>query len=121
SFFEGMKLANTNHFLNEVSAAIQKHVEDNGMSVVVDFVGHGIGQDLHEAPEIPNFRQMRKGPKLQAGMTLAIEPMVNLGGRDVVILDDGWTVKTADGKLTAHYENTVLITPDGNEPEILTL
>ena len=120
SFFEGMKLANTNHFLNDVSTAIQKYVEQNDMSVVVDFVGHGIGQNLHEAPEIPNFRQMRKGPKLQVGMTLAIEPMVNLGSRDVVVLDDGWTVKTADGKLTAHYENTVLIT-DGDQPEILTL
>ena len=119
SFFEGMKFARAEHFLHEISAAIQDYVEGSGFSVVRDFTGHGVGKDLHEAPEIPNFRQKNKGPRLRAGMTLAIEPMVNMGSHGVAILKDGWTVVTKDGSLSAHYEDTVLITDAG--PEILTL
>ncbi|MCL2854201.1 MAG: type I methionyl aminopeptidase [Defluviitaleaceae bacterium] len=119
SFFEGMKYAKQGHFLFDISGAIQEYVERQGMSIVREFVGHGVGAALHEAPEIPNFREKKRGPRLQAGMTLAIEPMVNQGTHEVVILEDEWTVITADKKLSAHYENTVLIT-DG-EPEILTL
>ena len=101
------------------SEAIQKYVESNGYSVVRDLVGHGIGTHLHEDPQIPNFKQRRKGMKLRPGMTLAIEPMVNEGSYDVVWLDDDWTVVTEDGSLAAHYENTIVITEDGCE--ILTL
>jgi len=119
SFFEGIKSAKSGHFLRDISANIQSYVEKQGMSIVREFVGHGVGAALHEAPEIPNFVVKRRGPRLQAGMTLAIEPMVNLGTHEVIILDDEWTVITADKKLSAHYENTVLIT-DG-EPEILTI
>jgi len=119
SFFAGMKYARKGCFLNQISAAIQDYAESQGFGVVEDYVGHGIGADLHEAPEIPNFRQKRKGPRLQPGMTLAIEPMINMGTPQIVTLEDGWTVVTADGKPSAHYENTVLIT-DG-DPEILTL
>ena len=105
--------------MNKVSAAIQDYVESNGYGVVRDYVGHGIGRDMHEDPEIPNYRTGRPGPKLVKGMTLAIEPMINLGRADVAWEDDEWTVVTMDGSLSAHYENTILIT-DG-EPEILTL
>ena len=119
SFFEGIKLAVPGNHLFDISEAIQKYVESNGYSVVRDLVGHGIGTHLHEDPQIPNFKQRRKGMKLRPGMTLAIEPMVNEGSYDVVWLDDDWTVVTEDGSLAAHYENTILIT-DG-EPEILTL
>lgn len=119
SFFEGIKYAKQGHHLHEISEAIQNYVESFGYSVVRDLVGHGIGKNLHEEPQIPNFKQKRRGPKLEAGMTLAIEPMVNIGRYDVLWLDNDWTVVTADGSLSAHYENTVLIT-DG-EPEILTL
>jgi len=119
SFFEGIKYAKQGYHLHEISAAIQEYVESFGYSVVRDLVGHGIGKNLHEEPQIPNFKQKRRGPKLEAGMTLAIEPMVNVGRYDVLWLDNDWTVVTADGTLSAHYENTVLIT-DG-EPEILTL
>lgn len=115
SFFEGMKFCNNNYHLFDISAAIQKHVELNGYSVVRDLVGHGIGKELHEEPQIPNFRQRRRGPKLQPGMVLAIEPMVNIGRCDVRWLDDDWTVVTMDGSLSAHYENTVLITEEGYE------
>lgn len=119
SFFEGIKHAyNTNH-LFDISTAIEQYVLSYGFSIVKDYVGHGIGRDLHEDPAVPNFSQSKRGCKLQNGMTLAIEPMVNLGARAVEILDDGWTVVTADNKCSAHYENTVLITDDG--PEILTL
>ena len=103
----------------DISEAIQKYVESNGYSVVRDLVGHGIGTHLHEDPQIPNFKQRRKGMKLRSGMTLAIEPMVNEGSYDVVWLDDDWTVVTEDGSLAAHYENTIVITEDGCE--ILTL
>ena len=119
SFFEGIKFAKAGGHLFEISAAIQDFVENNNFSVVKDYVGHGIGTNMHEPPEIPNYRQDRRGPKLQAGMTLAIEPMVNIGTDEIIVLDDGWTVITADKKCSAHYENTILIT-DG-EPEILTL
>ena len=120
SFFEGLKYAKEGNHLFDISRAIQKYVEANGFSVVRDLVGHGIGSNLHEAPEIPNFAGRRKGMKLKAGMTLAIEPMVNAGHYDVCWLDDDWTVVTADGSLSAHYENTVLITEDGYEILSLT-
>ena len=119
SFFEGIKFAVPGNHLFDISEAIQKYVESNGYSVVRDLVGHGIGTHLHEDPQIPNFKQRRKGMKLRPGMTLAIEPMVNEGSYDVVWLDDDWTVVTEDGSLAAHYENTIVITEDGCE--ILTL
>ena len=119
SFFEGIKYAKNGNHLHEISAAIQKDVESHGMSVVRDLVGHGIGKDLHEDPQIPNFKQKNRGIRLVPGMTLAIEPMVNLGRYDVNWEEDNWTVVTDDGSLSAHYENTILITQD--EPEILTL
>lgn len=119
SFFEGIKFAKAGHHLHEISAAIGDYAESFDYGVVYDLVGHGIGTHLHEAPEIPNYAQRRRGIKLKAGMTLAIEPMINAGSPDVEWLDDGWTVVTYDGSMSAHYENTVLIT-DG-EPEILTL
>lgn len=119
SFFAGIEYAKEGNHLNDISSAIQDYVEKAGFSVVRDLVGHGIGTHLHEEPEIPNFRQRRRGLKLQAGMTFAIEPMVNVGRYDVEWLDDDWTVVTEDGSLSAHYENTILITKDG--PEILSL
>ena len=119
SFFEGMKYAKAGHHLFEISAAIENYVVANGFSCVRDLVGHGIGKELHEDPQIPNFRQRRRGPKLVPGMTLAIEPMVNVGNYQVCWLDDEWTVVTEDESLSAHYENTVLIT-DG-EPELLSI
>ena len=119
SFFEGIAFAKRGHRVSDISHAIQTYVESNGFSVVRSFVGHGVGRKLHEEPEVPNFGAAGRGPRLLKGMTLAIEPMVNVGTADVHILKDGWTVLTNDGKLSAHYENTVLIT-DG-EPEILTV
>ena len=119
SFFEGIKFAKAGHHLFEISAAIGDYAESFGYGVVRDLVGHGIGTHLHEDPQIPNFRQHRRGIKLVPGMTLAIEPMINAGTWEVAWLDDDWTVVTDDGSLSAHYENTILIT-DG-EPEILTL
>ena len=119
SFFKGIKLAVPGNHLFDISEAIQKHVESNGFSIVRDLVGHGIGTHLHEDPQIPNFKEKRRGMKLRPGMTLAIEPMVNQGTYEVEWLDDDWTVVTQDGSLSAHYENTILITED--EPEILTL
>ena len=119
SFFEGIKQAKAGNHLFDISNTIDAYISKYGYGIVTDLVGHGIGTALHEAPEIPNFAQRRRGIKLQAGMTLAIEPMINMGGSDVVWLDDDWTVVTEDGSLSAHYENTILIT-DG-EPEILTL
>ena len=119
SFFEGIRLATRGHRVSDISHAIQTYVESNGYSVVRAFVGHGVGAKLHEEPEVPNFGAAGRGPRLIPGMTLAIEPMVNEGVYDVRVLKDGWTTVTADGKLSAHYENTVLIT-DG-EPEILTV
>ena len=119
SFFEGIRFATRGHRVSDISHAIQTYVESNGFSVVRAFVGHGVGAQLHEEPEVPNFGAAGRGPRLLPGMTLAIEPMVNEGTHEVRVLKDGWTVVTADGKLSAHYENTVLIT-DG-EPEILTV
>lgn len=119
SFFEGIKYAKAGHHLHEISAAIGAYAESFGYGVVRDLVGHGIGTSLHEDPQIPNFPQKRRGIRLQPGMTLAIEPMINAGRADVVWLDDDWTVVTQDGSLSSHYENTVLITE--GEPELLTL
>ena len=110
SFFEGIKFAKAGNHLYDISAAIQKYAESFGFGVVRDLVGHGIGTDMHEEPEIPNFAQKRKGIKLAAGMTLAIEPMITAGRYDVAWMDDGWTVVTEDGSLASHYENTILIT-----------
>ncbi|MEG2512789.1 MAG: type I methionyl aminopeptidase [Acetivibrio sp.] len=119
SFYEGIKYAKAGNHLFDISKAIQKYVEENGFSIVRDLVGHGIGKDLHEEPQIPNFKPMGRGIKLVPGMTLAIEPMVNAGAYDVWWLEDDWTVVTQDGSLSSHYENTILITED--EPELLSL
>lgn len=119
SFFEGIKYAKEGYHLHDISAAIEDYVVAHGYSCVRDLVGHGIGTQLHEEPQIPNFRQKRRGIELKAGMTLAIEPMVNFGRYDVCWLDDDWTVVTEDGTLSAHYENTILITT--GEPEVLSL
>ena len=119
SFFEGIKMAKDGNHLYDISNAIDAFVKPYGYGIVRDLVGHGIGTQLHEDPQIPNFAQKRRGMKLRAGMTLAVEPMINMGRADVAWLDDDWTVVSADGTLSAHYENTILIT-DG-EPEILTL
>ena len=119
SFFEGIRQAKQGNHLYDISGAIGDYAESFGYGVVRDLVGHGIGKNLHEDPQIPNFRQRRRGLKLQAGMTLAIEPMVNEGSPDVCWADDDWTVMTEDCSLSAHYENTVLI--KYGEPEILTL
>lgn len=118
SFFEGIKFAKEGNHLFDISAAIGTYAEGFGYGVVRDLCGHGIGTHLHEDPEIPNFAMLRRGPKLRAGMTLAIEPMINAGSANVKWLDDDWTVVTSDGKLSAHYENTVLITK--GEPILLT-
>ena len=118
-FFEGIKYAKEGNYLFEISAAIGKYAEERGYGVVRDLCGHGIGSHLHEAPEIPNYEMNRRGPRLRAGMTLAIEPMINIGTWEVDWLDDDWTVVTRDGSLSAHYENTVLITENG--PVLLTL
>ncbi|KNF08041.1 methionine aminopeptidase A [Gottschalkia purinilytica] len=118
SFYEGIKFAKVGYRLTDISHAIQKYVESNGFSVVKDFVGHGIGQNMHEEPQIPNFGPPGKGPRLQAGMVLAIEPMVNVGTYRVNVLSDNWTVVTVDNKNSAHYEHTIAITND--EPLILT-
>ncbi len=119
SFFEGIRYAKEGHYLNEISNAIDAYIRPYGYGIVKDLTGHGVGLSLHEEPTIPNFRHLKKGPQLKAGMTLAIEPMVNLGTWKVWWLEDEWTVVSRDGSPSAHYENTVLIT-DG-EPEILTL
>lgn len=119
SFFEGIKYAKEGCHLHEISAAIGAYAESFGYGVVRDLVGHGVGSALHEDPQVPNFKQETRGMRLKAGMTLAIEPMINAGRYNVKWLDDDWTVVTTDGSLSAHYENTVLIT-DG-EPEILSL
>ena len=119
SFFEGIKYAKAGNHLNDISSAIQAYAESFGYGVVRDLVGHGIGEHLHEEPEVPNFSQKRKGIRLMPGMTLAVEPMINAGRPDVAWLDDDWTVVTDDGSLSSHYENTILITEDG--PEILSM
>lgn len=119
SFFEGVKFARQGYRVSDIGHAVQTYVESNGFSVVRSFVGHGVGEHMHEEPEVPNYGKPGRGPRLVRGMTIAIEPMVNVGTYEVQVLKDGWTTVTADGKLSAHYENTVLIT-DG-EPEILTV
>ena len=118
-FFEGIKYAKEGNYLFDISAAIDSHAVSHGFGVVRDLCGHGIGTALHEAPEIPNYKMNRRGVKLKAGMTLAIEPMINRGTWEVDWLDDEWTVVTRDRSLSAHYENTVLITKE--EPVLLTL
>lgn len=118
SFFEGLKMARKGNRVSDISHSVQQYVEAHGYSVVRDFVGHGIGTQLHEAPEVKNYGPAGHGPRLQPGMTLAVEPMVNVGGWEVKVLKDKWTTVTADGSLAAHYENSILIT-DG-EPELLT-
>lgn len=119
AFFEGIRFAKEGYRLSDISNAIQNMVEGEGFGVIRDFVGHGIGSDMHEDPQIPNYGKPGKGPRLQSGMTLAIEPMITQGSYEVDVLQDDWTAVTVDGKLSAHYENTVVIT-DG-EPEVLTL
>lgn len=119
SFFEGIKQAKAGNHLFDISNAIDASIKPYGYGIVRDLVGHGIGTSLHEDPQIPNFAQRRRGLRLQAGMTLAIEPMINMGRADVEWMDDDWTVVTADGSWSAHYENTILVTE--GEPEILTL
>ena len=119
SFFEGLKYARAGYRVSDISHAIQEYVESFGYSLVREYVGHGIGRNMHEAPEVPNFGEPGHGPRLIKGMTIAIEPMVNMGGAAVRVLDNDWTVVTVDGRKSAHYENTILIT-DG-EPEILTM
>ena len=118
SFFEGLKFAREGYRLSDISHAVQEYVESHGYSVVREYVGHGIGRRMHESPEVPNFGIPGLGPRLLRGMTIAVEPMVNAGSAAIRQMSDGWTVKTADGKNAAHYENTILIT-DG-EPELLT-
>ena len=119
SFFEGIKYAKEGNYLFEISSAIGKYARERGYGVVRDLCGHGIGANLHESPEIPNYEMNRRGVRLRRGMTLAIEPMINIGTHAVKWLDDDWTVVTVDGSLSAHYENTVLITE--GEPILLTL
>ena len=121
-FFEGLKYARAGNRVSDISRAVQLCAEGNGYSVVREYVGHGVGTKLHEPPEVPNYVETprtKADPRLFPGMTLAVEPMVNAGGAAIRILEDGWTVVTADGKNSAHYENTILITE--NEPEILTV
>lgn len=118
SFFEGLKQMEVGKHIRDISEAIQSHAESKGFSVVRDFVGHGIGRELHELPEIPNYVTKRRGAKLESGMTIAVEPMINEGTYSVRVLDNSWTVVTSDGSLSAHYENTVAITENG--PLILT-
>lgn len=118
SFFEGIKYAREGYRLSDISAAVQAYAESQGYSIVREYVGHGIGRNMHEAPEVPNYGRPGHGPRLLRGMTIAVEPMVNAGSAAIVQMPDGWTVRTADGKYAAHYENTVLIT--AGDPELLT-
>jgi methionyl aminopeptidase len=118
SFYEGLKYARQGYRLYDISSEIQKYNESHGFSVVRDYVGHGIGQKMHEEPQIPNYGKPGHGPRLMPGMTLAIEPMINMGDYHVKVLQNDWTVVTTDGSLSAHYENTILITEQ--DPEILT-
>ena len=119
SFWEGIQFARSGNRISDIGHAVQQYVERNGFSVVRDFVGHGVGHKLHEAPEVPNYGAAGHGARLQPGMTLAVEPMVCAGHWEVRVLQDKWTTVTADGSLAAHYENSILVT-DG-EPEILTI
>ena len=120
SFFEGIKMAKNGNHLHDISNAIASYISQFGYGIVRDLVGHGIGTHLHEDPQVPNYAMKKRGIRLCAGMTLAVEPMINLGTGDVDWLDDDWTVASADHSISAHYENTILIMPDG-EPDILTL
>ncbi|MCC5912610.1 MAG: type I methionyl aminopeptidase [Clostridiaceae bacterium] len=119
SFYEGIKYATKEHRLSDISHAIQAYVEKEGFSVIRNYVGHGIGTKMHEEPQVPNYGLPGKGPRLQPGMVLAIEPMINAGTYEVKVLSDGWTVVTLDGEYSAHYEHTVAITE--GEPKILTM
>lgn len=118
SLYKGIEAMRPGNRLGDIGFAVQKHVEQRGFSVVRDFVGHGIGKKLHEPPQVPNYGQPDTGMKLRSGMVLAVEPMVNVGTHEVEVLDDDWTAVTLDGKLSSHWEHTILITDDG--PEILT-
>ena len=118
SFYEGIKYAKTGNRISDISHASQEYVKKNGFSVVREYQGHGIGRDMHEDPGVPNYGKSGRGPRLEAGMVLAVEPMINEGTYDIITEPDGWTVLTRDGKLSAHYENTIVITKNG--PEILT-
>ena len=118
-FYEGIKFAKLSYRLSDISHAIQAYAESQGLSVVRDYVGHGVGKNMHESPQVPNFGKPNKGPRLQEGMVLAIEPMINAGAYNVKVLKNNWTVVTVDGKPSAHYEHTVAVT-DG-EPELLTI
>ena len=119
SFYRGIAQAIAGNRIFHISKAIEEYAVENGVSVVRELIGHGVGHDLHEAPDVPNFVSRFKGPVLRPGMTIAVEPMLNLGTPKVVEADDGWTVSTLDGKLSAHYENTIAIMPEG-PCEILT-
>jgi methionyl aminopeptidase len=119
SLYAGLAVAKAGQYLSDISHAIQTYAEDRGMSVVREFVGHGVGKELHEAPQIPNYGLPGRGPKLKPGMTLAIEPMINTGKKEVKVLTDGWTAVTLDHSLSAHYEHTILITED--TPKLLTI
>ena len=119
SFFAGAKNAIAGNRIGDIGSAISESIRPYGYGVVREFIGHGIGRNVHEEPDVPNYGTAGRGVRLCNGMTLAIEPMINLGTEKVIVLPDGWTVKTADGSLSAHYENTIAITPDG--VEILTL
>ncbi len=119
AFFEGIKFAKPGYRIGDISYAIQQYVEKNGFSIVKEFQGHGIGRQMHEDPGIPNYGKPGRGPKIEAGMTLAIEPMVIMGKPDVWELEDGWTIVSQDGTKAAHYENTILVTE--KEPKVLTL
>ena len=118
SLYEGIKMAKVGNRIGDISNAVQTYAETRGYSVVRQFVGHGVGASLHEDPSVPNFGTSGKGPRLCKGMTIAIEPMINIGGSEVKVLDDGWTTVTVDGKLSAHFEHSIVITADG--PVILT-
>ena len=118
SFFEGLKFAKAGYRVSDISHAVQEYAESFGYGVVREYVGHGVGAHLHEDPEVPNYGKPGHGPRLVPGMTIAVEPMINMGSMHVKVMNDKWTVKTADGSLSAHYENTILITK--GEPEILT-
>ena len=119
SFWEGIKFARKGYRVSDISHAVQQYVESNGFSVVREYVGHGVGAKLHEPPNVPNFGPAGHGARLMPGMTLAVEPMVNAGEKDIRVLKDGWTVVTRDGSLSAHYENTILVTE--GEAEVLTV
>ena len=118
-FEAGLKMAVDGNRIGDISAAIQKYVEERGYSVVREFVGHGVGAQMHEEPEVPNYGKSGRGPRLAPGRTLAVEPMINAGGREIYMLDDDWTIVTADGSLSAHYEHSIAITK--NEPVLLTV